>query len=68
MVRHVQLRQIGAQLQRAFESGEVGSPSAMAVATLIAIGTSNGVTLVFGINKCSDYMLLMRKMIIERNN
>ncbi|OQR79338.1 vacuolar protein sorting-associated protein 8-like [Tropilaelaps mercedesae] len=47
VVRHVQLRQIGAQLQRAFESGEVGSPSAMAVSTLIAIGTSNGVTLVF---------------------
>ena len=55
VVRHVHLRQIGAQLQRAFEVGEIGSPSAMAVSTLIAIGTSNGVTLVFGALRMTRY-------------
>ncbi|KAG8190625.1 hypothetical protein JTE90_017889 [Oedothorax gibbosus] len=47
ILRHVTLRGVSAQLQSAAERVNAGKPTSMAVASVIAIGTFHGVTLIF---------------------
>ena len=47
MLRHVILKRVSSQMLDACNRRDAGLPSAMAVSTLVAIGTSRGLTLVF---------------------
>lgn len=48
LLRHVILRGVSSQLQSAADRVQAGKPTSMAVSSLIAIGTSKGIVLVFG--------------------
>ncbi|XP_028409020.1 vacuolar protein sorting-associated protein 8 homolog [Dendronephthya gigantea] len=47
ILRHVALKKISAQVQSASSRIEAGLPTAMAVSTIIAVGTSHGIVLIF---------------------
>ena len=47
ILRHVILKRVSSQMLDACNRRDAGLPSAMAVSTLVAIGTSRGLTLVF---------------------
>ena len=47
IIRHVILKRVSSQMLDACNRRDAGLPSAMAVSTLVAIGTSRGLTLVF---------------------